>query len=149
MFLFQIFLHQEVKRNQNITKGPLFGTPCRTLSLRKTHIHVFPDYFSFRHFLASSSYFQTLRVSSLSSLPVVHFLKQCVILLKERSSGRSFIFLTVLASLRGSARAIHSIIQGDFFYQSGCIHLFFQGLYRTDNFQQQLLIKILINTATC
>ena len=142
MFLFQIFLHQEVKRNQNITKGLLLRAPCRNPQPSK-------DYFSFRHFLASSSYFQTLRVSSLSSLPVVHFLKQCVILLKERSSGRSFIFLTVLASLRGSARAIHSIIQGDFFYQSGCIHLFFQGLYRTDNFQQQLLIKILINTATC
>ena len=28
-----------------------------TLSLRKTHICVFPNYFSFRHFLASSSYF--------------------------------------------------------------------------------------------
>ena len=99
MFLFQIFLHQEVKRNQNITKRPLFGAPCRnstcqlTLSLRKTHISVFPDYFSFRHFLACSSYFQTLRLSSLSSLPVVYFLKQCVILFNERSSDRSFIFL--------------------------------------------------------
>ena len=71
--------------------------------LRKTHIRVFPDYFSFRHFLVSSSYFLTLRLSSLTSLPVVHFLKQCVILFKERSSDRSFIFLTVLASLRRAA----------------------------------------------
>ena len=45
-----------------------------TLGLRKTDTHVFPDYFSFRHFLASSSYFWTLRLSSLSSLPVVHFI---------------------------------------------------------------------------
>ena len=28
-----------------------------------------------------------------------------------------------------------------FFYQSGCSHLFFHGLYRTDNFWQLLLIK--------
>ena len=34
-------------------------------------------------------------------LAVVHFLK-CVILFKERSSDPSFIFLTVLASLRGA-----------------------------------------------
>ena len=140
MFLFQIFLHQEVKRNQNITKRPLFGAPCRnstcqlTLSLRKTHIRVFPDYFSFGHFLASSSYFQTLRLSSFSSLLVVHLLQQCVILFKERSRNWSFIFLTVLVSQRQAAGAIHSFISGDFFYRSGCSHPFFQRLYRTDNF---------------
>ena len=38
-----------------------------TRSLRNTHIRVFPDFFSYRHFLVSSSYFQTLRVTSLNS----------------------------------------------------------------------------------
>ena len=28
-----------------------------TVSLQKTHIYIFPDYFSFTHFLAFSSYF--------------------------------------------------------------------------------------------
>ena len=37
---------------------------------------------------------------------------------------------------------------GWFFYRSGCSHLFFQGLYRTDNFWQQLHVTTLINTAT-
>ena len=36
---------------------------------------------------------------------------------------------------------------GWLFYRSGCSYPFFQGLYRTD-FWQQLLIKTLINTAT-
>ena len=109
MLLFQIFLHQEVKRNQNITKRPLFGAPCRnstcqlTLSLRKTHIRVFPDYFSFRHFLASSSYFQTLSI--LSSLPVVHFLKQC--LLKEEQL-EPFILSSRVTFFTGAVAAIHS-----------------------------------------
>ena len=136
MLLFQIFLHKEVKRNQNKTKRPLFGDPYRnstcqlTLSLRKKQIRVFRYYFSVRHFLASSSYFWTSRLNSLSSLPVVHFLKQCIILFKERSSDRPFNFLTGLAPQRGAASAIHSIIYGDF-YWSGCSHPFFQGLYRT------------------
>ena len=38
-----------------------------TLSLRNLHIGDFPDFFSFRHFWASSSYFQILRVTSLNS----------------------------------------------------------------------------------
>ena len=37
---------------------------------------------------------------------------------------------------------------GWFFYRSSCSHPFFQGLYRTDNFSQQLLSKTLINTTT-
>ena len=38
-------------------------TPC----LRNTHMCIFRDYFSFRRFLASSSFFWTLRLSSLNS----------------------------------------------------------------------------------
>ena len=64
-----------------------------------------------------------------------------LVLFKVRSSDLSFIFLTVLASLRGAAWAIHSIILGDFFYWSGWSHPFVQALYGTDNFWQQLLIK--------
>ena len=107
-FILDLFALGGEKESKYNEKTPL-GAPCRnstcqlTLSLRKTHTHVFPHYFSFRHFLASSSYFWTLRLSSLSSLPVVHFLKSCVILFKERNSDRSFIFLTVLASQSGTA----------------------------------------------
>ena len=49
--------------------------------------------------------------------------------------------------LSRAAWAIH-LSSRWFFYRSGCSHPFFQGLYRTDNFCQQLLIKTLINTAT-
>ena len=76
MFSFQIFLHQEVKRNQNIPKEPTFGAACSnmtcllTLRLRNTNIWIFPDYFSFGHFLASSC-FQTLRLRSFNS--ALHF----------------------------------------------------------------------------
>ena len=49
--------------------------------------------------------------------------------------------------LSRAAWAIH-LSSRWFFYRTGCSHPFFQGLYRTDNFCQQLLIKTLINTAT-
>ena len=45
----------EGERNQHLTKGPFFKASYRnlncllTLSLGKTHVRVFPDYFSFRH----------------------------------------------------------------------------------------------------
>ena len=71
------------------------------------------------------------------------FLKQCVISFIERSSARSLIFF-----LRGAAWPIHLSSRVIFFYRSGPSHPFFQGLYRTDNFSQQLLIKTLINTTT-
>ena len=56
MLLIQIPFHGEVKRNQNMTKEPCFGAPCRnltsllTLSFQKMHICVFLDCFSFMHF---------------------------------------------------------------------------------------------------
>ena len=52
-----------------------------------------------------------------------------------------------MAFLSRAAWAIH-LSSRWFFYRSCCSHPFFQGLYRTDNFCQQLLIKTLINTAT-
>ena len=74
MLLLQIILLQDVKKNQDMTKEPFFGAPhgiltcLLTLSLRKTHICVFPDYLSFCQFLATSCYFQKLRLRSLNSL---------------------------------------------------------------------------------
>ena len=52
--LFALGGENESKYNE---KNPFWGLRAETLSLRKTHIGVFLDYFSFKHFLASSSYF--------------------------------------------------------------------------------------------
>ena len=127
-------LNEKVKRNQNITKGSYFGALCRNPQPGKDAYTRLSGLFQFQVFFGVFlSYFQTLRLSSSSSLPVVDFSKYCVILFKQESSDQSFIFLTVLASLRGVAGSIHSIIQGYFFYRSGCSDSFFQRLYRIDN----------------
>ena len=107
-FMLNLFALGGEKESKYNEKTPFQG------SLQKLDLSVNPQssknaytrlsgQFQFQAFLASSSQFQTLRLSSLSSLPVVHFLKQCVILFKQKSSDRSFLFLTVLASLSGAA----------------------------------------------
>ena len=61
----------ESENNQNMIKKPSFGTPrgllicVLTLSLQTTPIGVFPDYFSFSHFLATSCCFHKKGVNSL------------------------------------------------------------------------------------
>ena len=71
MRLYQIIFNQEEIKIQNIKKGPSFGALRRVLtcliilSLRKTHICAFSDYFSFSHFLGTSCCFQISKLSSL------------------------------------------------------------------------------------
>ena len=71
MLLLSIFLHQKVKNNQNMIKEPSFGTPrglltcLLTLSLRTTPAGVFPGYFNFGYFLATSCCLYKKRLSSL------------------------------------------------------------------------------------
>ena len=66
----------------------------------------------------------------------------------EKSSDRSFIFFNCSGFSKRSSLSHPFYHLGWFFYRSSCSHPFFQGLYRTDNFWQQLLIKTLINTTT-
>ena len=63
-----------------------------------------------------------------------------------RENWRPVIHFLIVAFLKRAAWAIHHLWW--FFYRSGRSHPFFQGLYRTDIFWQQLLIKTLIKTTT-
>ena len=62
MLLLSIFLHKNVENNQEVTKERSFGTShgvstyLLTFSLRMTPFGVFPDYFSFDHFLANIAF---------------------------------------------------------------------------------------------
>ena len=57
VFILELFALGGEKASKYNEKTSFWALRAESLSLRKTHIHVFPDYFSFRHFLASSSYF--------------------------------------------------------------------------------------------
>ena len=81
-------------------------------------------------------------------ISVVHFLKSCVVLFIGRSSELSLILLNCSGFSKRSSLSHPFYHLGWFLYQSGCSHPFFQGLDRTDNFWQLLLIKTLINTTT-
>ena len=104
MLPLQIVLHYEVKMNQNIAKESLLGVSRRvltcilTLKLRKTHIGVFREDFSYSCFFISFCCFQKLRLSSLDS--VLHLLgrkpvqRNClqlfkIIKLTARSKGKN------------------------------------------------------------
>ena len=73
ILLLSFFLHYKVKKYQNMTKEPSFGTPRRfltcllTLILRTTPVGVLKDYFSFSHGLATSCYLYMRRLISLKS----------------------------------------------------------------------------------
>ena len=56
-FILDLFALGGEKESKYNERTPFLGLRAETPSLRKTHIRVFPDYFSFKHFLASSSYF--------------------------------------------------------------------------------------------
>ena len=57
VFILDLFALGGEKESKSNEMTPILGLRLETLSLWKTHIRVFPDYFSFRNFLTSFSYF--------------------------------------------------------------------------------------------
>ena len=92
MFLFQIFLHEEVKRNQNIMKGPLFGHPYRNRQPSKGAYTRLSEPFQFQAFFDVFLLFLDIKfIEFTSSRPF--FKVVCRKVVKQKSSDRSFIFL--------------------------------------------------------
>ena len=92
MFLFQIFLHQEVKRNQNIMKGPLFGDLYRNRQPSKDAYTRLSEPFQFQAFFDVFLLFLDIKfIEFTSSRPF--FKVVCRKVVKQKSSDRSFIFL--------------------------------------------------------
>ena len=121
MFLFYIFLHQEVKRNQNITKIPLFGGSLQNLDLSvnpqpSKNAHTSFQTLNFRHFFCLFLLFLDIKINFIEFTSRCLFFKVvCYFIQAEKQRPVIHFFLTVLVSLREAARVIRSIIQGDFF----------------------------------
>ena len=99
ILLLSFFLYYKVKKYQNMTKEPSFGTPRRfltcllTLSLRATPVGILKDYFSFSHGLATSCYLSMRRLSSLKS--AINF------------QSKKLIFFRLLCSKRVQRSCLH------------------------------------------
>ena len=121
MLLSQIFLHQEVKRNQNITKGPFLGGSVQKFDLSvnpqppKDAYTRFSGLIQFQVFFDVFLLFLDIKSKFIEFTSSRQFLQWCVLfyLKREVTTGHSFFNCTGIS--KRSSLSHHSIIQGDFF----------------------------------
>ena len=136
MLLFQIFLHQEVKRNQNIMKTPFWG------SLQKLDLSVNPQpsknaytrlsrLFQFQALFGVFLLFLDIKIKFIQFTSCCPFFKVVCYFIQREKQRLAIHFFNCTGFPKASSLSHPFFISGDFFYRSGCSHPFFQRLYRT------------------